>query len=215
MNFRSPPSGSRQDIAPWEETGAPDSQRNDSSFDTHTSLSHTNAQWAENLRPSQMPSSIFDNDFYNDSSENLDQISPGFAPDRGMTFPGEADHRRPSVASNLTISSNGSMGSRRERMHKKLQGIFGEEFPGVDDATSRQNSETSSLKGNGSLAAFLPNVLARGRNNSMNDAMRRSRPPSPTLVSRPRTPAPPPSSEVTPWEFQDAMVGKTSVSTRH
>jgi adenylate cyclase len=98
------------------------------------------------------------------------------------------------------------MGSRRDRMHKKLQGIFGEEFPGIDDANSRQGSETSSLQGGGSLASFLPNVLARGRNNSMNDALRRSRPGSPSLVSRPRTPAPAPSSEVTPWEFQDATV---------
>ena len=59
----------------------------------------------------------------------------------------------------------------------------------------------------GIVPPFAPGG-SRNRNNSMNDAMLRanSGPPSPTS-SRPRTPpgSVGPSSEVTPWVFQDTQ----------
>lgn len=153
-----------------------------------------------------MPQSIFTGSFYNDSNENLSQISPGYAPANGMYFP-DGEDRRPSIASATTISSTGSKASVRDRMQKKLQGFFGEADVPIG-TESRQNSEASSVQ-NGPLPPFAPGASAgRNRNNSMNDAMMRSGPPSPG--SRPRTPGPQPSSEVTPWVFQDPEVCRGS-----
>jgi adenylate cyclase len=120
-----------------------------------------------------------------------------------MNFPTDGDDRRPSIASNTTVSSTGSKSSTGRGFHKKLQGFFGEEYVGLQEA-SRQNSETSSMQGQ--LPAFAPGAgAARNRNNSVNDSSLRSGPPSPSS-SRPRTPAQGPSNEVTPWEFQDTQV---------
>lgn len=201
----------RSNIAPWEDQDPDDDNGPPLLSSSHhlSAATRANAAWAENSRPAHMPSSIFDDSSFNDSAENLEQISPGFAPGNGMILPTAVDHRRPSVASATTVSSTGSKSSRRGRVHRKLQGIFGEEFPGLEDANSRQNSETSSVQGGG-LFSFLPGVGPRDRNNSMNDALRRSRPPSPSFSSRPRTPAPAPSSEVTPWVYQDAEVSNVS-----
>lgn len=163
--------------------------------------------WNSDDRPAQMPQSVFGGSFYNDSNENLGQISPGFAPGSGMGFPGDGEDRRPSIASATTVSSTGSKQSIGGRVHKKLHGFFGEDVTTVLNdgrGSSRQNSETSSLH-NGQLPLFAPGA-ARIRNNSMNDGMLRgSDPPSPSN-SRPRTPQPQPSHEVTPWVFQDADV---------
>ncbi|KAK3066465.1 hypothetical protein LTR53_017180, partial [Teratosphaeriaceae sp. CCFEE 6253] len=177
-----------------------------------------------------MATSIFAGSFYNDSSDNLGQISPGFSPPDGMRFPTDGDDRRPSFASGTTVSSTGSKSSFSGKYKKKLQGFFGEDYPGADKAGSRQGSETSSIQG-GSLPAFAPGGGSRNRNNSVNDAMMRDGPPSPTS-SRPRTPgAGGPSSEVTPWVYQDtqpadsffpgqnnqsnARTPKPSISTHH
>jgi hypothetical protein len=155
----------------------------------------------------QMPSSVFGS-FYDDSSEEIGGLSPGFRPgssQEDMGFPGE--DRRPSIASATTVSSIGSKSSasRGLRNHRKLHGFFGEEFPGLDEA-SRQNSE-SSLPPSAMYAPKGPSdqsaaQRARNRNNSLNTAnnIGISRPESPASFSRPRTPR---SSEVTPWEFQD------------
>lgn len=145
----------------------------------------------------QMPTSVFGSTFYNDSSDNLGQVSPGFAPSSGFPV---GDDRRPSVASATTVSSSGSKSSASGKIHKKLQGFFGEEYTGLKKQTSRQDSETSSMQG-GSLPSFAPSFSnPRNRNNSVNA----SGPPSPSS-SRPRTPAAP-SSEVTPWDYQDTQV---------
>lgn len=144
--------------------------------------------------------------WFNDSSEEL---SHGFrrgsdAPEDslGLGFPGTKDDRRPSVVS--TVSSSGSKSSRGG-YRKPLQNFFGEEYPGD---MSRQNSATS-----------LPTPFAtpldpqvpgrsnnRNRTNSFNNstfgATFNSRPVS-REGSRPRTPQP--SSEVTPWEFEDRL----------
>ncbi|KAF2772582.1 adenylate cyclase protein [Teratosphaeria nubilosa] len=124
-----------------------------------------------------------------------------------MGFPGDPDDRRPSIASATTVSSTGSKSSIGGRTRKKLQGFFGEDVyshAAQDAGGSRQNSEASSMQG-GVVPAFAPGGGSRLRNNSMNDNMLRSGPPSPSGASRPRTPVPAlqPSSEVTPWVFQD------------
>jgi adenylate cyclase len=143
--------------------------------------------------------------FFNDSNDDIAQPSPGFARpgsgNDGMVFAG--DDRRPSVASATTVSSQGSKSSvSHGGYHKRLQNVFGEDFP----ADSRQNSDTS---------LTTPYVVetqsmrgTRNRNNSVNNTVGssfNSRPGSPAS-SRPRTPLP--SSEVTPWEFQDYKVSK-------
>ena len=59
----------------------------------------------------------------------------------------------------------------------------------------------------GSRPGLTPvNSNQRGRNNSFNDGVKGSSPPSPSS-SRPRTPAQQgPSYDVTPWAFQDSQV---------
>ncbi|KAI5364198.1 Putative ras-associating (RA) domain, adenylyl cyclase class-3/4/guanylyl cyclase [Septoria linicola] len=192
-------------IAPWE-TETPTSMSADQSgsipaIRRQPPTAHPMAWSNSNENQGPMPQSIFGGSFYNDSNENLSQISPGFAPNNGMYFPNDGEDRRPSIASATTVSSTGSKSSVRDRMQKKLQGFFGETDVPVG-SESRQNSEASSMQ-NGPLPPFAPGATSgRNRNNSMNDAMLRSGPPSP--ASRPRTPAQQPSSEVTPWVFQDA-----------
>ncbi|KAI9688825.1 MAG: cysteinyl-tRNA synthetase [Bathelium mastoideum] len=117
-----------------------------------------------------------------------------------MGFPG--DDRRPSVASNTTVSSNGSKSSLGRGLHKKLQGFFGDDFNEAQP-TSEPNP-----------ASFAPTepIRNRNRNNSAHntiDSTSSSRPASPGS-SRPRTPMA--SSEVTPWVYQDIneISGKTN-----
>jgi adenylate cyclase len=147
--------------------------------------------------------------FFNDSNDDIAQ-SPGFArpgsgKEDGMMFAG--DDRRPSVASATTVSSQGSKSSvSRGGFHKRLQNVFGEEFP----ADSRQNSDTSLTAPYAGESQSMRGT--RNRNNSVNTTMGssfNSRPGSPTS-SRPRTPLP--SSEVTPWEFQDSYKVSGAIS---
>ncbi|KAF2835091.1 hypothetical protein M501DRAFT_942853 [Patellaria atrata CBS 101060] len=154
-----------------------------------------------------MPTSVFGSigSFYNDSSEDVGQLSPGFRPGTAKTdengFAG--DNRRPSVASATTVSSSGSKSSIGRNFHKKLQGFFGEDYPGSD---SRQNSDTSLPPNAMYSTSENSSQRIRNRNNSLNNTLGSSnidsRPASPTS-SRPRTPLP--SSEVTPWEYQDKV----------
>ncbi|KAF2101621.1 PP2C-domain-containing protein [Rhizodiscina lignyota] len=195
-------------IAPWEHVGKPDfinyrkdlraletSGRSIPSISKQppTAISPNNPPWAQNP-PVVMPTSVFGS-FFNDSSEDV-SLSPGFRPGSSQYGDGQyvGEDRRPSVASATTVSSTGSKSSVGRNFHKKLQGFFGEDFPGTD---SRQNSDVS-LPPDARLDAHRDQ--ARKRNNSVNDA--RSRPGSPASFSRPRTPMA--SSEVTPWEFQDS-----------
>ncbi|KAJ4346551.1 uncharacterized protein N0V89_010482 [Didymosphaeria variabile] len=137
--------------------------------------------------------------FFNDSNEDIAQLSPRLtrpgSQDDGMGFP--RDDRRPSMASATTVSSTGSKSSgTRAGYHKRLQNVFGEDFP----QDSRQNSDTSLP------APYVTESQSvrggRNRANSQNNTLGsfNSRPNSPAS-SRPRTPLP--SSEVTPWEYQD------------
>lgn len=174
-----------------------------------TALSaNSNPPWASSGSNggTSMANSVWSS-FFNDSdTEDVGQRSPGFAPTGGnsredaMGFP--RDDRRPSVASAMTVSSTGSKSSFSRGFHKKLQNVFGEDFPG----DGRQNSD-SSLNGKSQITETQSLHAPRNRGNSLGNtfgsASYSSRPASPTS-SRPRTPQP--SSEVTPWEFQAPQV---------
>ncbi|CAJ2501172.1 Uu.00g040250.m01.CDS01 [Anthostomella pinea] len=158
------------------------------------------------------PPSAFATSFYNDSSDNVSTSSPAsqlspavrLGPPRptpnsnhdssdGAFF---NDDRRPSVASVMTASSQGSKNSSGRGGIKKLQGFFGEEFPG------RDGSETSlpppgQVKEQRSYSFGRPR---RGRNDS-NATDHTGREASPAS-SRPRTPVP--SSDVVPFLYQEA-----------
>ncbi|KAI1870225.1 hypothetical protein JX265_006395 [Neoarthrinium moseri] len=149
----------------------------------------------------------FGTSFYNDSSDNLSsasQLSPAFRPgtSRITETPASSDYypndeRRPSVASVTTASSQGSKNSTSRGGFKKLQGFFGEDFPG------RDGSETSLPTGAGGPAkeqrSYSFNRPTRERNYS--NATDHTRDASPSS-SRPRTPVP--SSDVVPFLYQEA-----------
>ncbi|KAI1176825.1 protein phosphatase 2C [Nemania sp. FL0916] len=148
--------------------------------------------------------------FYNnDSSDNLStpsQLSPAFR--LGLPRPSPAaiselpdmayfdDQRRPSVASITTASSQGSRNSSGRGGLKKLQGFFGEEFPGRDGSETSLPPAAPLAKEQRSYSFGRPR---RGRNDS--NATDHTREPSPTS-SRPRTPIP--SSDVVPFLYQEA-----------
>ncbi|SMR56502.1 unnamed protein product [Zymoseptoria tritici ST99CH_3D1] len=209
------PTNARGDIAPWENTPPRDEQM---SKQPHMSTPPAKDRNRRHQPPAMLPMpawatdktaqvpSVFQGSFFsNDSNDNIGQISPGYNPPGGaMGFPGDGEDRRPSIASLTTVSSAGSKSSAGGgRVHKKLQGFFGDDvtLPGVINDASRQNSEASSIR-NGASSALASGGQPGIRNNSFNDAMMRSGPPSPSL-SRPRTPNPQPVSEVTPWVVQD------------
>lgn len=130
--------------------------------------------------------------FFHDSSE-FDETSPSLRPTTAQSAVSnspdlgyEDDRRRPSIASIATGSSGGSRSTGSARFHKRLQGFFGEEF---QDGTPLERS----------MSSQVPSI-ARERQGSFNSANTLERRSSPNH-SAPRTPLP--SSEVTPWEFQD------------
>ncbi|KAK8048574.1 adenylate cyclase [Apiospora phragmitis] len=172
---------------------------------------------------SNPPTGFFGTTFYNDSSDALStasQLSPAFRQGPGgiggaisprTTNPSQtpgassyelpegafSDDRRPSVASTTTASSQGSKASGTRGGLRKLQGFFGEEFPGRDGSeTSLPNNATSSKDGQRSYSFNRPH---RERNYS--NATDNTRDASPSS-SRPRTPVP--SSDVVPFLYQEA-----------
>ncbi|PHH54283.1 Adenylate cyclase [Ceratocystis fimbriata CBS 114723] len=148
--------------------------------------------------------------FFNDSSDNIStasQLSPGFrnslradqisissGAHNGRDSP-DIDfydtHRRPSQASIATASSQGS-GMNRGGL-KKLQGFFGEEFPGRDSFEAPTSSSRDARS-----RSFSQSRGYRDRNHS--NATDHTRDASPSS-SRPRTPVPAP--EVVPFLYQD------------
>ncbi|KAL5430906.1 hypothetical protein PMIN07_008047 [Paraphaeosphaeria minitans] len=188
----------RKQLAVLETSGAriPSISRNPP---TATATSPTPPWASAGANGSSMAASVWGS-FFNDSNEDIAQLSPRptrpGSQDDGIAFP--RDDRRPSMASATTVSSTGSKSSgTRAGYHKRLQNVFGEDFP----QDSRQNSDTSLpapyVTESQSLRA------GRNRANSQNNTLGssfNSRPNSP-VGSRPRTPLP--SSEVTPWEYQD------------
>ncbi|KAI1333241.1 protein phosphatase 2C [Xylariaceae sp. FL0255] len=158
--------------------------------------------------PANPSPTTFSTSFYNDSSDNLStpsQLSPAFR--LGQTRPSQPpnnespdaalfdDQRRPSLASITTASSQGSKNSSTRGGIKKLQGFFGEEFPGRDSSETSLPPNAQS-KDQRSYSFGRPR---RGRNDS--NATDHTREPSPSS-SRPRTPVP--SSDVVPFLYQEA-----------
>lgn len=130
--------------------------------------------------------------------------SPSLRPDTGGTADsGSPDpmflsnERRPSLASATTVSSQNSVsktGTSREIPYKKVPDFLGE-----DGRQSSRSSETS-----------IPSTIQReqtqsSRHGSTHTSRDEGRPISPGS-SRPRTPLP--SSDVTPWLFQDFKVSQ-------
>lgn len=158
--------------------------------------------------------------FYNDSSDNLSvasQLSPGFRPagrpsisqpsgpgpgPDGLDGPYFNDERRPSIASiTTTASSQGSKASGNRGGFRKLQGFFGEEFPGRDSSDTSLPHASSFPGKDRSHSYSRPH---RDRNYS--NATDHTRDASPSS-SRPRTPVPAP--EVVPFLYQEADVRHT------
>ena len=200
---RPAPTNSRGNIAPWESepSTAPTSQSGNPPS-THRQPPSASPQSIGVERPTQMISSVFSGSYYNDSNENLGQISPG-----STGYMGDGDDRRPSIASATTVSSTGSNPTGGgTRLHRKLQGFFGDEYKGLEEE-SGQNSESSSMQSSSKAALPLGQTpqssISAPRN--QNNGKTGSGPTSPT-DSRPRTPAAGPNSEVTPWVFQDTQV---------
>ncbi|KAI1078272.1 protein phosphatase 2C [Whalleya microplaca] len=152
----------------------------------------------------------FATSFYNDSSDNVStasQLSPAFR--IGASRPAQAsssdspdaayfnDDRRPSVASVTTASSQGSKNSGSRGGLKKLQGFFGEDYPGRDgsDTSLPPPPQTQGKE----QRSYSFNRARRGRNDS--NATDHTRDVSPSS-SRPRTPVP--SSDVVPFLYQEA-----------
>lgn len=145
--------------------------------------------------------------FLNDFSEHeLSPASPSFRPGTGLTFVSEpadaeynGDHRRPSVASATTISSQGSRSSAGGRFRKRLQGFFGDEYLGGPDF-ARHDSD-SGIPHQATRPDPVRHFKARERANSdgsPNVSERSSDAPS-HHPSRPQTPIP---SNVAPWLYQ-------------
>lgn len=143
--------------------------------------------------------------FFDDGRNRL-PVSPSFRPDTGRTGASDSpdpmffgDERRPSMASATTVSSTNSnrrASTSRSTRHKKLANFFGE------DESSR-GSDTSIFTTGRDHSASSHSHRDRDRNNSIHTINIDGRPVSPSS-SRPRTPIP--SSEVTPWLFQDFKV---------
>ena len=100
----------------------------------------------------------------------------------------DADARRRSIASATTVSSTGSRSSAANgRFHKSLKGFFGE-----DPSESRKGS-TANLSEQAQPASSLDKPSQRsGSIQTLN-----------TTDDRPKTPPAPPSSDVTPWAYQN------------
>ncbi|KAI5862212.1 PP2C-domain-containing protein [Durotheca rogersii] len=202
----------RRDLAVLDPSGGriPQIQR-----DPPTTSSHSQsgvAPWMSTnggSGPSASPSA-FATSFYNDSSDNLStnsQLSPAFR--MGSSRPSQLsnndspdaayyiDDRRPSAASMTTTSSQGSKNSSSRGGFKKLQGFFGEDFPGRDSSETSLPAPTPQGQGK-DQRSYSFNRPRRGRNDS--NATDHTRDPSPSS-SRPRTPVP--SSDVVPFLYQE------------
>ncbi|KND90187.1 Adenylate cyclase [Tolypocladium ophioglossoides CBS 100239] len=174
------------------------------------------APWMSSVPPSSS-SRTLPTSFYNDSSDSLSVASPiasHFSPGllSGGARPGPApsasqeppdavyfntDGRRPSAASvTTTASSQGSKTSATRGGFRKLQGFFGEEFPGRD---SSESSLPISVAGKDQRSRSYSHTRPSHRDRNYSNATD-PRDASPSS-SRPRTPVPAP--EVVPFLYQD------------
>lgn len=206
----------RRDLASIEPYGA----RNQAggSNNRHTGSLGQIAPWTTGERSGSVASTGIPGNiatsFYNDSSDNLSlasQLSPGLRSlnVRSGQTPATStdshetayfnDDRRPSVASiTTTASSTNSKASGTRGGIRKLQGFFGEEFPGKD---SSETSLTAAGKDHRSHS-FQHGRSGRDRQHS-NATLDHAREASPA-PSRPRTPVPAP--DVVPFLYQEAEV---------
>ncbi|KAI2473646.1 adenylate cyclase [Annulohypoxylon bovei var. microspora] len=143
----------------------------------------------------------FGTSFYNDSSDNVStasQLSPVLR--IGPSRPAQASSNDSPDAAVTTASSQGSKNSGSRGGFKKLQGFFGEDFPGRDSSeTSLPAAPPPSQNQGKEQRSYSFNRPRRGRNDS--NATDHTREPSPAS-SRPRTPVP--SSDVVPFLYQEA-----------
>ncbi|KAI9671594.1 MAG: cysteinyl-tRNA synthetase [Trizodia sp. TS-e1964] len=144
------------------------------------------------------PSNTISGSFYDDSTDPP-HPSPSFRPATGRTGASDSpepllfgDERRPSVASAATGSSTSSSVGRG--FHKKLQGFFGED----PSSQTPYGSETSLPIYGREHSSFSHRRERKGSAATAHSFA--GRPASPAN-SRPRTPIP--SSEVTPWAYQE------------
>ncbi|KAI4216876.1 MAG: hypothetical protein LQ351_000825 [Letrouitia transgressa] len=134
------------------------------------------------------------------------QRPPSYRPDTGTSDSIDPiysdDKRRPSLASATTVSSQNSTTATsrtsygRSNKHKKLPGFFGE-----DGNESSMSSEVSIVTTQREHS--VSSQSRKLRHNSVQTNSTDGRPSSPSS-SRPRSPLP--SSDVTPWLFQDFKV---------
>ncbi|KAF5861786.1 cysteinyl-tRNA synthetase [Aspergillus alliaceus] len=144
--------------------------------------------------------------FFQDYSEHeASPASATFRPGTGRTYASEpvdldynGDHRRPSVASATTVSSQGSKSSTGGRFRKKLQGFFGDEYVSGDPKLESDNGvQPPSIR-----SALNEQRKFRERANSDGARSPPPRLPGESSPQRPRPRTPLPSSEITPWVFQ-------------
>lgn len=146
------------------------------------------------------------NTFFDDTSDDV-PLSPGNRPIGIDDYSYYHENRRPSMASVHTASSTGSKGSGK--FHKKLNGFFGDEFPGdnrkngnvadplqyagvIEPVSVHKKTQANARDYNGSGSS-----VAKGGSAD-------SRPVSPAVgrLWTPQQSQSKPSSEVTPWEYQ-------------
>ncbi|KAK3394424.1 phosphatase 2C-domain-containing protein [Podospora didyma] len=207
--------GYRRDLAILDPSGGRTQQSSNQQNNPATGSLSQIAPWMANTVGVGTPSSMgpIPTTFYNDSTDNLSltsQLSPGVRaatarPSQTATgsidSPDMAyftDERRPSVASiTTTASSQGSRTSGTRGGFRKLQGFFGEEFPG------RDSSETSLSHPGPDRKEHRSHSYSHGRpprDRNYSNATDYARDSSPS--SRPRTPVPAP--EVVPFLYQEA-----------
>ncbi|GAM86594.1 hypothetical protein ANO11243_046080 [Dothideomycetidae sp. 11243] len=168
-------------------------------------LNDPTPQYGRHNRPSRLPSSVFSASFLVD--DDIGPISPGFHPVTNGD-PMDDDARRPSVASTNTVSSAGSraeqngMGGVKSFKKKKLAGFFGDEYA-EEHTPGRHGSESSIAQSKTELGdAMSMRSRLRGAQDttSLQGSLSNQRPTSPGAT---KAKGPKPSSEVTPWEFQE------------
>jgi adenylate cyclase len=166
--------------------------------------------WGVNNGETITPSSAFNGTFFDDSSDNLSQLSPSFRPGTGRsgitespegTFYNREEDRRPSVAStNTNASSTGSKSSisKNTGYRKQLGNIFGEDYDSQDHTRSSR-SKVYEHKHHGKRRHH--STHSRERRDPLDTSGNSHHLSRPGTPSRPQTPVP--SSDVTPWLYQD------------
>ncbi|PYH89794.1 adenylate cyclase AcyA [Aspergillus ellipticus CBS 707.79] len=152
------------------------------------------------MAPTEGPTTFF----HDYSEQEASPASTTFRPGTAQTYASEpleldynGDHRRPSVASAMTVSSQGSKSSAGALFRKKLQGFFGEEYPGNGDTKHDSDNQTQN---SATKPSTLDHFKARERANS--DGSRNNAASQDRSQNHTRAETPAPSKEITPWLYQ-------------